>query len=70
MEHLNQNDTLRALWFARNPEFTFVHSDGWNNDEDKLEKYGQLMKGSFTFSFNIDYDVSKPQTNDTPRLIG
>lgn len=54
MEQLNNNATLRAVWLARHPGFTFIHSDTWNNDEEKLQKYGELVKGSFTFGFNTD----------------
>lgn len=38
--------------------FVFIFSDTWNNDADKLEKYGDIVKGSFSFQFNTDFKVS------------
>ena len=57
MDHLNNNSTLKALWLARQPAFTLILSDTWNNDEEKLEKYGELVKGSFTFGYNTEFEV-------------
>ena len=62
MSHLEQNKTLKALWTTRDPEFTFILSDTWNDNKDLLHKYGHLVKGSFSFSFSLgDFKVCLPQ---------
>ena len=57
MDHLNNNSTLKALWLARQTAFTIILSDTWNNDEEKLEKYGDLVKVNFTFGYNTEFEV-------------
>ena len=38
--------------------FVFIFSDTWTNDQDKLDRYGDIVKGSFAFQFDTDFGVS------------
>ena len=38
--------------------FVFIFSDTWTNDQDKLDRYGDIVKGSFAFQFDTDFEVS------------
>ena len=38
--------------------FVFIFSDTWTNDQDKLDRYGDIVKGSFAFQFDTDFRVS------------
>lgn len=50
----------RNTWLSQG--FSFIFSDTWNNDNELLEMFGPIVRGSFSFKFNSDFKVNKSQS--------
>ncbi|XP_067935686.1 uncharacterized protein [Watersipora subatra] len=51
----------RNSWLSQG--FSFIFSDTWNDDPELLDKYGEIVKGSFSFKFNADFESENLASN-------
>lgn len=50
------SDEVKSNWERLG--ISFIFSDTWGTDPELLRRYGSIVKGSFTFNIDTDFNVS------------